>query len=255
MRGVAERPSVTLQVSRPPAPPRERAARWPERLFFGLLAIIGALVALSVAAVALDLREGGDRGEHGVFIRMFDINRESNVPTWFSSVELLLGAAGLAWIAHGCRALGRPFARHWGFLALVFAFLSMDEVAMVHDTISGMITARIDTGGVLRYAWVVPYGVAVLALGACYLRFFWHLPLRSRALFALAATLYVGGALGFEMISGWWESHHAGGVASLTLTSIEETGEMLGSATFVYAVSDYVRWRDLGHEAAVDRSL
>lgn len=227
--------------TRPTDPGTGLPARWPERALVVLLSIIGVLVALSVVAVGLDLREGGAGGQHGVFIRMFDINRETNVPTWFSSVELLLCAGGLALIAWRTRACGGPFVRHWGFLALVFVFLSLDEVAMIHDNLSGSITARIETTGVLRYVWVVPYGLAVLVLGACYLRFFFHLPVRSRVLFAAAATLYVGGALGFEMISGWWESYHEGGVVSLTLTSIEETGEMLGVATFVYALGDYVR--------------
>lgn len=135
----------------------------------------------------------------------------------------------------------RPYVRHWWLLASVFAFLSMDEVAMVHDTLSGVISARVDTGGVLRYVWVVPYGIGVAALGGFYLPFFLRLPPRSRWLFVLAAGLYVGGALGFEMVSGYWESYHGGGAISLSMTICGETAEMLGSATFGYALCDYLR--------------
>lgn len=37
-------------------------------------------VVLGIVAVWLDLRRG-DAAENGVFIHMFDLNRESNVPT------------------------------------------------------------------------------------------------------------------------------------------------------------------------------
>jgi hypothetical protein len=49
--------------------------------------------------------------------------------------------------------------------------------------------------------WVIPYGIASAVLALLYFRFVWQLPRVTRARFIVAGLLFVGGALGFEMLS------------------------------------------------------
>jgi hypothetical protein len=88
----------------------------------------------------------------------------------------------------------------------------------------------------------VPYGLAVLALLLGSLRFLMHLPATTRRLFLLAGAIYVGGALGMELVEA---AFNARGVSSgfipLLGVAIEETMEMLGVTMFIYALLTYIR--------------
>ncbi len=99
-------------------------------------------------------------------------------------------------------------------------------------------------------------------LAALYLRFLLHLPRRYRALFVLAGVLYVGGAVGMELVS--W--HHrwalmeatqgdleaklaASNVMSYALLAVvEETMELVGTAIFLYSLLCYLTEHRVGTE-------
>jgi hypothetical protein len=81
--------------------------------------------------------------------------------------------------------------------------------------------------------------VAIFVLG--YYRFLMLLPRRTRSLFIAAGTIFVGGALGVEAVSGMQASLH--GQQNLTYHAIitaEELFEMAGIVVFVYALLDYI---------------
>ena len=63
---------------------------------------------------------------HGV-IRMFDLDAEMNLPTYFASLLLALVALLSAGIASVVRARGDKWGRHWSGLAAAFLYLSVDE--------------------------------------------------------------------------------------------------------------------------------
>jgi hypothetical protein len=61
-------------------------------------------------------------------------------------------------------------------------------------------------------------------------------------LFVLAAALYVGGALGTEMVEAVYvEAHGRGTLAREAICCVEELLEMLGVVVFAYALLDYLR--------------
>ena len=87
---------------------------------------------------------------------------------------------------------------------------------------------------------MIPAIALVFVVGVFYLRFLLHLRRRTAQLIVLAAGLYVGGAVGFEMISGLladgrFEEAQAS-VAYNLVTIIQETFEMLGIAIFALAL-------------------
>lgn len=73
-------------------------------------------------------------------------------------------------------------------------------------------------------------------------RFYFHLPLRTRFLLAASAALYVGGALGMEVVSGfyWSENDFVFDKFYRVLTAIEESFENFGVILTIYTLVDYL---------------
>lgn len=163
------------------------------------------------------------------FTDAFSLTLEANIPTWYSS--MLLFSCALALLAVSRRAPAR-WHWHWRGLAAVFVAISMDEVVGFHERINQ--TAHF--GGVLYYAWVIPFGALVVVVAVLWLPLLLALPRATRARFALAAALYVGGALGVELWLGAWASQH--GPMNLTyrmIDAVEEGAEIAGASLFLWA--------------------
>lgn len=128
----------------------------------------------------------------------------------------------------------------------------MDETAGVHELVSGVTRRAIGGEGVLLYAWVLPGGLFALTVGAVYFRFLLALPGRTRAWLVAAAACYLGGALGLEMVTGWYVSafETKRSLAYVGLTHAEELLEMVGVVALVYALLDYKAARDGARAAA-----
>ncbi len=174
----------------------------------------------------------------------FNLDAENTVPTYFASVLLLGATALLALVAHGER--GSRYRRHWAALAVIFLALSVDEASSFHELLVRPLRSSLGTEGWLLYAWVIPGLVFVAVFALSYLGFLFHLSPRFRTLFAASGLLYVGGALGMEMVAGQFMSRDgAGGFAYILLSSMEEAMEMFGVVLFIYALLSYAKAR--GH--------
>lgn len=175
-------------------------------------------------------------------IALFNVNEEANLPTWYSTFSLLACSVLIALIAAKQRNQGDRFTRHWQILSFVFLFLSVDELASIHELSVNPLRNALHTGGMLYFAWVIPYSLLLLIFGLNYLKFIAHLPAKTRWLFVLAGGIYVGGALGMELIGGAYASafdqHNLG---FQLLSTIEEVFEMVGVIVFIYALLDYLR--------------
>ena len=174
-------------------------------------------------------------------VRLFALDEEGNVPTWYSSVTLLCCSALLGLIA---AAHGRDdrWWRHWAGLALVFLYLSMDEAASIHELSIEPLHDLLGVGGLLRWAWVVPGMLFLAVLAAAYLKFVSALRRPTRRLFCTAAALFVGGALVVEMLSGWWFDQYGNrNMGFVLLWTTEEALEMTGVAVFIFALLRHVR--------------
>ena len=248
-RATADDEAASPRRSPPARPSLRRRGRHPllvlapERIAAVLLAAILAFAALStIGRVGMLYVDGTEHGGLQEIAYRFDLDRESNITTWFSSTVLLSCGVALAVIAVFTRNARRPFAFHWALLAATFVFLSLDESAYLHEILIVPLRRRLGVGGVLYFAWVIPAFAAVAAFGLSYLRFLWHLDRRSFRLFLAAGALFVGGALGLELVGG--ALAEAYGLQALSYTAVmtcEEVLEMLGSGLFLYALLDYVR--------------
>lgn len=177
------------------------------------------------------------------FVPEFHLDAENNIPTYFSTLLLLAVAIVAGLTARVVRERELPFYRHWVGLALIFAYISLDEFASLHERLIVPLREIFDAGGIFYFAWVIPGLVLVGLFLIAYSRFFWHLPVRWKRLFAISGALYVGGALGAELIGGWyWErAPDSFGWVDVLLTTVEEGLEMTGMALFLYTLLEYLR--------------
>jgi hypothetical protein len=181
------------------------------------------------------------------FVRLFDLDQEGNVPTWYQAMALLVCAGLLTAITRHRRRLGAPYAVHWTVLAVIFLGLSIDEAASIHEMAVHPLRAAWHTRGIFYFAWVIPGGAFVLLVGLAYLPFLAALPGPTRRLFIAAGALYVGGAVGMELVEGYVvegyvvEGYHGTeNLAFIVASTVEEGLEMVGIVIFIRALMGYL---------------
>ena len=171
---------------------------------------------------------------------IFNVNGERNIPAWFSTSMLLFCSALLALIACVKKARSDRHILLWQLLALAFLFLSVDEAASLHERLNKLGSILPDNP-VLYFGWVVPALVFVVIYGVLNLRLLADLPVRIRILFLVAGGIYVGGAIGVEMIGGYYLSfHERKDLTYSIITVFEEIIEMTGIVVFIYALMTYI---------------
>lgn len=171
--------------------------------------------------------------------RLFDLDREGNIPTLFSSFQLLFASLILLFnykTAHTKNG-------YWLFLSGIFLFLCIDETVQIHETLINLKPqVELFKKSTLEYVWVFPYLIMVVLLAIFLKRFIFSLPARTRNLMILSGFIFVGGAIGVEMIHDLLKVQN-GGVENLPLKlliCLEETCEMTGVTIFIYALLDYI---------------
>ncbi len=214
----------------------------PSQVMKLLTAIVLLLIILSTIAHTFlgAVPENEHRAVREVAMR-FDMDRENTIPAWFSSMLLVGCGLLLARIGLHYRQSRQPFACHWLVLAAVFIYLSIDESTALHEILIVPLRRRFNAGGILYFSWVIVALPLVTVMLLAYLRFLRSLAPRTRWLFVLAGGLYVGGALGMELIGGLLAEHTGFYTARYTLVmTIEESLEMLGASLFLCALIDFV---------------
>jgi hypothetical protein len=204
----------------------------------GLLVVVIALHVASFAGKVAVYRFGV---RPSAPIVLTAVDSEWNVPAWFSS--MLLGVIGLLMVLLGSHKarLGERHARSWQSLGAIFVALSMDEACGFHERLIGPMRELLGAGGIFHFAWVIPGLMFAAVVGLLYLRFLLDLPKRTRWLFITAAALYLGGALGVEMLDGAYASAYGEeNLGYRVLTAIEELLEMSGAVLMMYALLDYI---------------
>lgn len=220
-----------------------------------LLLIVTALLTVAHLFFAINDRWVGWVFPGSTFFYvLIDLHGEVTIPTWYSSMLLLLCSLVLTGIA-ALKLRERDHYRfHWTGLAVIFLGLSIEESADVHGAVSHRLHTAFDTGGALTYPWVVPAAILTLAVGVVYLRFLWSLEPRYRWWFLMAGGIYVGGALGMEVIEAAYDSAVGDDGVYMAMVTVEEVMEMIGAILFLTALLSYAgdRWQTFRIEIARD---
>ena len=211
-------------------------------LLLGVIAItltLASLLSIYLGIVTIEDQSFAELRK--IYIRLFDLNREANIPTWFSSFLLILNAFILAIIAIRTKAQQGSYYIQWFVLAVIFLYLSIDEAALLHEMVEKPVRRALDLSGYLYFAWIVPAVCCLIVLGVYLRRFLFELPRNTRWLFLIAGAIFVTGAVGMEMIgSNIFYTHGGHKPTSYYLwANLEESFEMLGLIIFFYALLDY----------------
>jgi hypothetical protein len=207
-----------------------------------LAAVTVLLVVANLVAVLATYLTG--RLPHDIKLAyLFYLDGERNFPTAFSTMLLLAAALLLTIITFlEWRQRGHSIP-YWALLTVGFAFMGVDEAWSFHEKLSASMRELLGGAhlGAFYYAWVLPALVLVLVLGLVFLRFLWRLPAATRVQFIVAGAVYVGGAVGIEMIEGLYDEVHGDRnlVTALTAT-VQETLEMAGAILFIRALLGYL---------------
>jgi hypothetical protein len=214
----------------------------PAAIFTGMRLVIALLIVMHAV---VQIAEFGFGRDHMMgLMPLFDMDREHNLPAWYSGSVLLLTALSLGAVAAGTYQSRMPFAGHWLMLALLFLYLSFDELTAVHEGWAvalnrsfGELRDRSVLFGALRHLWVLPALLFVALVGLASLRFLAHLPRQTRRLFILSGALFVIAAVGFEMLGAAFTAaigRRSGGFE--ILVAAEEGLEMFSIALFLNTV-------------------
>ncbi len=159
--------------------------------------------------------------------QLFDVDEEDALPTWFSTIQLLIVSAILWYCARLERAGADRWAVYWYVLSVGFLLMSIDEVAGIHETLNTVIESH----------WAVGGGILALVIGLCFVPFLLRLPRRTALLFVVAGVAYIAGAVGIEILG---QPMDADTLEYNLLTLVEEGLEMFGVILFLYGLLDHV---------------
>lgn len=206
------------------------------------LGAIALLLVLASIAGQLMVYLTGHEHVFGL-VRLFNVGTELNLPAFFSTFLLLVAALLLAVITILEKKRSASHVSHWTVLSFGFLFMAVDEAVTLHEMLVEPTRKLLGDGdlGAFYFAWVIPGSVLVLVLGLYFLKFLLHLPAKTRFTFLVAAILYLGGAIGFELIGGRYaELHGTHNLAYNMISTVEESLEMAGVIIFIWALLQYI---------------
>ncbi len=205
------------------------------RAVWRVVAVLALANLVFLAATWLRATSGPFDYLPGYALRQLDIRTEKSLSAWYSAL-LLLAAAAASLLAFASarlvagRAARRTLDLGWIALAVLFAGLSLDEVAALHE---GSATIGPNPFEGQLDDWVGVLAVPMAAVGLACLAFAWLNVRHTAAPFALFLT-----GLGLfatvpaqEQLQNWMRAHHGGRPVYLAL--LEEGAEVFGALAFV----------------------
>jgi hypothetical protein len=204
------------------------------RIFYLLVAFIILLIAAHLA-VSLS-------GNVPDFIRtFFDLDEESNLPTWFSSFQFLT-LASLSLLrreqikGHAAVSLIHAYEA----LGAVFLFLSMDETACFHENITAFgklisVHSPLPNGHGL---WIFAYPVVALFVLFVFRKIVYEFirERKARSLFILGGFVYILGVAGFELSGYYLTRLGLRDIYKFIEVPLEEGCELLGQTIMIKAM-------------------
>lgn len=173
---------------------------------------------------------------------VFSFGDQVNVPTWYSSSLMLLCALLLLLIAWERHHNGDRFARHWAFLSLLFAFLSLNEVVYLHRRLFVFFLYVLPLPGKRYIGFLLLVGFTV-GLFLAYRKFLAHLPKRILGSFLVTGALYFTAVIIDKFDKrDYWQYMAAFGTERSPglLTTADEMLELIGVIILIHAVLSYM---------------
>ena len=192
------------------------------------LSLLAAAVGFNVIHVGLYLYNYQVAELEWLFLQLFDLDEENNLPTWFSSFLLLNNAFFLGLVARSNQIQDKLY---WRIMSVGFLVLAIDEVAGMHETFNSLIEIN----------WAIPGAILVLLLAVAFIPFLLRLRRGLAGLFILSGVVFVSGAIIVELLS---ENMDSDSLAYMLAVALEEGLEMLGAWLFLRTLLKEMADRD-----------
>jgi hypothetical protein len=182
-----------------------------------------------------------------VWVRLFSVNREANLPTTFSIFLLVISTSLLAIIAIESKNHKEPFSAAWISLTIIFGYITIDEASALHEMTDPFLNQLLGSGpfGIFTHSWVWLPIFLIPLLVILFAKFYLQLPKFTRTWTGIAGFIYILGAAGMEMVGSSviavTSANHRYYFLAYTL---EESLEMLGIILFIYALMAHLSLSD-----------
>ena len=174
--------------------------------------------------------------------RFFGIDEEANFPTLYSTLTLVFCSFLLIIITSINKSINSRYTKFWRALSIIFLFLAIDESCSLHEILIPLIKIVFDTKNFLYFPWVIPAFILLVVFLIVFRKFIFNLPIKIRKLFILAGLIYIGGALGMELVGGYLADNSGLETTAYWIaTLIEEFLEMFGILIFIYGLLSYIQ--------------
>ena len=199
--------------------------------------IVVGLIALEVVFVIIYALDFISQHPSWQVCELFDLDREANVPAWFSAMQLLfIGLTAFVIADHSSRT-HTPSKAFFNTIAVGFVYLSCDEAAAIHEKI----TYTFYNNPLVPYfegvhgVWIVVYGAVGILLAILFHRdliALWKM-FRRETLFLVAGVFtYLIGSAGAETITFFHIDKSIPAVYTLEVV-LEEFFEMAGASVIL----------------------
>jgi hypothetical protein len=199
------------------------------------------ILAMNLFGIASSFMFGHDHLKG--LIPLFNMTTEQNIPTFFTSLLLIIIAIVLAITRKLNTLTDNKNSHKWAVLSLGFLLMAYDESFQLHELFVDPMRDALGNKnlGIFHYAWVIP-GVALVAfLGLYFSKFLLNLPAKTRICFIASGLLYIGGAIGMEMVGGTYkESYGTRNAVYYLISTVEESMEISGLIFFLHSLLEYI---------------
>lgn len=212
---------------------------------FSIVLVLGKIALFVVVLSTVGQLVSMFTGHHRLLglVPLFYLDRENNLPSYFSMLLLLLASAILVVITILEKKRAGDYLMHWAVLALGFFYMSIDEVIQLHEVLVLPVRKLLGNhyGSIFYFSWVVPAFVLVIFLALYFFKFLLYLSVKTRQTFLISAFIYLTGVLGVETIGGYhtW-LHGTQNLTYLVLITVEESFEMVGIIMFIWSLLEYI---------------
>jgi hypothetical protein len=176
------------------------------------------------------------------FVDLFDLEQESNIPTYFQVLFIAFSSIILLFIIINEKIKKNP-KHFWVVLLLLSLYLGTDEAAQIHER-WGYVLSKIikyEFKGIFTFSWTIIGSLLALLLIIYFSFFISRINRKVRKLFILSAFIYLSGAIIIESLGGYFFDKFSLTFFYKILANLEETLEMFGIIIFIKGLLCFIK--------------
>ena len=183
---------------------------------------------------------------HEAIVHFFRLKLEKNLPSLFSTLQLMVSASILFKIYEHltCLTTQENHIKYWKYLSFTFFFLAADEWFSIHDPLGSFIADFFGKVGDF-FDWTLIYFFIMPVFFLFFLKFIKNLPTKTTILFIFSGCLFLLGSMGFEIL-GYFQGTYQNPIIERIIpiyfvSYIEEFLEIIAIFIFNYSAFLYFK--------------